>query len=270
MDGILNVDKPYGLTSMDVVRRLKRASGVKRVGHGGTLDPIATGVIPICFGQATRLMEYLVDGTKDYRAVVELGVETDTYDALGQVVSNQNASHVTLADVSDALESYTGVIQQVPPMYSALKQQGKRLYDLARAGIEVAREPRTVEVFEITVLDWSPPQVTLEATCGRGFYVRSLAHDLGSSLGCGGHLKSLTRLRSGPFKVADALSVSDAEEILAGNGQAGVPARPRRRASQHAGGGRRTACRRVDQAWQAASRHPWVPSVRPQRELSGV
>ena len=209
--GILNLDKPYGMGSMDVVRRIKRASGLKRVGHGGTLDPIATGVIPVCIGQATRIMEYLVSGTKEYRAEVELGTETDTYDAQGQVTGRQDPSHVTLDEITESLGQFHGVIQQVPPMYSALKQKGKRLYELARAGIEVEREPRRVEVFKIEVQEWSPPVVTLEVRCGRGFYMRSLAYDLGRALGCGAHLKGLVRLRTGPFKITAALSLDDAE-----------------------------------------------------------
>ena len=215
ISGILNIGKPYGMTSMDVVRRIKRASGVKRVGHGGTLDPVATGVLAVCMGQATRVMEYLVDGTKDYRAVIELGVTTDTYDALGEITGTVNPSAVTPAELEAALEQFRGVIQQVPPMYSALKRQGKRLYELARAGVEVEREPRKVETFKVNMVDWTPPSVTVEVSCGRGFYMRSLASDLGGILGCGGHLKALARLRSGPFRVTDALDLSDAEQHFA-------------------------------------------------------
>ena len=215
VDGILNIDKPYGMTSMEVVRRLKRGSGAKRVGHGGALDPVATGVVLICFGQATRVMEYLVASTKDYRAVIELGVTTDTYDALGQVTARKDPLCLTLADIEQALESFKGVIDQIPPMYSALKRQGKRLYELARAGIEVEREPRRVEVHSIELLDWSPPLVTLEVSCGRGLYMRSIAHDLGQVLGCGGHIKNLVRLRSGPFQILDALNLSDSERRCA-------------------------------------------------------
>ncbi len=133
IDGMLNVDKPEGITSMDVLRRIKRASGQRRVGHGGTLDPFATGVIPVCFGQATRMMEYLIDGTRVYRAVIELGVETDTYDSQGAVTSRADASGITRQDLEAALASFMGVIEQVPPMYRALKREGKRLYELARA-----------------------------------------------------------------------------------------------------------------------------------------
>ena len=212
--GILAIDKPVGITSMDVVRRMKRASRHRRVGHGGTLDPIAGGVVPVCFGQATRVMEYLVDSTKDYRASVELGAETDTYDALGEVTARHDAAQITLEQVEASLQSFKGTIQQVPPMYSALKRKGKRLYDLARAGVQVELEPRQVEVLSLQVVDWSAPVVTLEVRCGRGFYVRSLAYDLGRALGCGGHLKALVRNRTGPFKVSDALSLNEAERRI--------------------------------------------------------
>jgi tRNA pseudouridine55 synthase len=217
VDGILNLDKPYGMTSMDVVRRIKRASRAKRVGHGGTLDPVATGVIPICFGRATRIMEYLVSGTKDYGAVVEFGATTDTYDAMGKVTARSDASHLTAGEIEGALQSFKGEIDQVPPMFSALKQKGKRLYDLARAGIEVEREPRRVEVLSIELADWSYPLAKIEVRCGRGFYMRSLAHDLGQALGCGAHLKNLVRQRSGPFELSSASSLEDAEQLFADN-----------------------------------------------------
>lgn len=215
VDGLLNVNKPYGLTSTEVVRRLKRSSGVKRVGHGGTLDPMATGVVPVCFGQGTRVVEYLVEGGKEYRGIVQLGTVTDTYDAMGSVVETKDASAVSLEDVTRAVDHFKGVIEQVPPMYSALKVQGKRLYELARAGIEVERKPRSVEVHEIDVIDWSPPAVTLNVECGRGLYMRSLAHDLGSEIGSGGHLKELVRTRSGPFHIADSLDLETAEQMAA-------------------------------------------------------
>ena len=211
LDGMINVNKPAGMTSMDVVRRIKRASRQKRVGHGGTLDPFASGVIPICLGQATRMMEYLIEGTRTYRAVVELGVETDTYDIEGAVTGKGDASGVTLRDIEAAAASFKGNIEQVPPMYSALKRQGRRLYELAREGIEVERKPRHVEVMSIEVLGWSPPLVDLQVHCGRGFYMRSLAYDLGKYLGCGGHLRNLVRLGSGAFHVSDAVALEEAE-----------------------------------------------------------
>ena len=212
-NALLVVDKPVGITSMEVVRRLKRASGQKRVGHGGTLDPIATGVVPVCFGQATRVMEYLIDGSKEYLGVVELGIETDTYDSMGKVASEGDPSSLTVETIEATLESFRGKIQQVPPMYSALKRKGKRLYDLARAGIKVDRPPRDVEIYRLDLLDWSPPLVTLDVECSRGVYVRSLAHDLGRALGCGGHLKGLQRRRAGPFSIEQAMSLTDAEQL---------------------------------------------------------
>ena len=215
IDGILNIDKPYGMTSMDVVRRIKRASGQRRVGHGGTLDPIATGVIPVCLGVATRLMEDVVGGAKSYLASIELGVATDTYDALGEVTERGDSCQVTLADIEGALAPFAGDILQVPPMYSALKRNGKRLYDLARAGIEIEREARAVSVHAVTLIDWKRPVVTVQIDCGKGFYVRSLAHDVGQALGCGGHLKALSRLRSGALTIEDALPLDEAEERFA-------------------------------------------------------
>lgn len=214
IDGLLVVDKPSGITSMDVVRRVKRASGLKKVGHGGTLDPIATGVIPVCLGQATRMMEYLVDGGKEYRGIVELGVQTDTYDAAGQVVATSDASGVTVEQIEHALEGFRGTIAQVPPMYSALKKEGKRLYDLARAGIEVEREPREVVVDHISLESYEPPLATVIVRCGRGFYMRSLSYDLGQVLGVGGNLKGLVRLRSGHFQLENALSLDAVEEMF--------------------------------------------------------
>ncbi len=216
--GILNIDKPYGMTSMDVVRTIKRISRQKRVGHGGTLDPFATGVVLVCIGQATRMMEHLVNGVKEYRAQVELGVETDTYDVLGTVTSRQDPSGVTQDDVEAVLDSFKGKIKQVPPMYSALKKEGKRLYDLARAGIEVEREARDVEVHSINVLDWTPPLVTVDVTCGRGFYMRSLAFDVGRKLGVGAHLRKLERRRSGAFDVSNAIQLDDAESLYEADG----------------------------------------------------
>lgn len=214
VDGILNIDKPYGITSMELVRTIKRASRLKRVGHGGTLDPIATGVVAVCLGQATRFMEYIVDGTKEYEAVIELGATTDTYDAMGEVTGRRDSASVTLADVERALASFRGVIDQVPPMYSALKRQGKRLYELARAGIEVERQPRRVEIHSVELVEWAPPLVTARVGCGRGFYMRSLAYDLGELLGCGGHLKNLVRLRSGIFKLSDSTPLADAARMF--------------------------------------------------------
>ena len=208
-DGILVLDKPKNVTSMEMVRLAKRVTRVKRVGHAGTLDPIATGVLPICFGQATRLMEFMVDGRKIYKAEFTLGAATDTYDADGTQTHTGDASSVTREDVEAKLGDFLGAILQRPPMYSALKHEGQRLYELARAGVEVEREAREVVVHDIELLDWAPPKLTLRVECGRGFYMRTLADDLGESLGCYAHLSELERARSGEFSIEDSVSAEE-------------------------------------------------------------
>ena len=210
-DGILVLNKPKDATSMDIVRLAKRVSRVKRVGHAGTLDPIASGVLPICFGQATRLMEYLVDGTKVYRAEFTLGAATDTYDAYGAQMHTGDASSITRDQVEAALPAFTGPILQQPPMFSALKHEGKRLYELARAGVEVEREAREVTVYGLTLLEWTPPTLGVEVQCGRGFYMRTFAHDLGLALGCYAYLSELTRVRAAAFTLEDAMSPAELE-----------------------------------------------------------
>ena len=211
--GILNINKPPGPTSMDMVRLVKRLTRERKVGHGGTLDPVADGVLPICLGQATRMMDHLIESTKVYLTQVVLGVATDTFDTAGTVVRTEDPSGVTLPAVEKALEAFRGHINQVPPMYSALKKGGTRLYNLARAGVEVPRAPRQVQVLRLELKDWDPPIITLEVECGRGVYIRALAHDLGEALGCGAHLKALTRLRTGPFSLEEAISPAQLEEV---------------------------------------------------------
>ena len=210
--GLLNLNKPGGPTSMDMVRRIKRLTGVRKTGHGGTLDPIASGVLPICLGQATRLMSYLVDSTKVYEARLRLGVATDTLDSTGAVTETADPSGVTREVFERAMGEFRGPLLQVPPMYSALKKGGERLYELARAGVDVVREPRPVEVMRLELKEWAPPEATIEVECGRGLYVRSLAHDLGQALGCGAHLTGLVRLRTGPFSLEDAVTLEQLEE----------------------------------------------------------
>ncbi len=207
MNGILNLNKPSGPTSFDMVRLVKRLTRMERVGHGGTLDPTASGVLPILFGQATRVGEFLLSSTKSYRARVRLGVETDTYDTEGRTVAEADPSGITLADIRLALAPFRGTISQTPPMYSALKHEGKPLYRLAREGKQVGRQPREVQIHRLEAVDWAPPEVTLEIDCGHGMYVRSLAHDLGQALGCGAHLAALERTRVGNFTLEDSVSV---------------------------------------------------------------
>lgn len=219
INGFLNLYKPAGITSMEAVRRVKRLAGPRqKVGHGGTMDPMARGVLPICFGQATRLMEYVVGGRKRYIMEVEMGVTTSTYDAEGEVVKTGDVTGLTREAVERVAQTFVGPINQTPPMYSAVKVNGQRLYKLARAGIEVEREARPVEIFAISLVEWSMPKVVMEVECGRGVYMRSLAHDMGELLGCGGHVSALERSYCGGFEAADAVTLEALEEAAAGPG----------------------------------------------------
>jgi tRNA pseudouridine55 synthase len=209
-DGILNLDKPRGPTSHDIVDRVRTLTGIRRVGHAGTLDPLASGVLLVCIGRATRVSQYLMAGQKVYRARLRLGVATDTYDAEGQVVAEAPVD-VSRAQVDTALARFRGTITQVPPMYSALKHEGMPLHRLARRGVEVEglslRKARQVEILGLELTAWEPPECTLEVTCSRGTYVRALAHDLGQALGCGAHLTGLVRLASGDFRLEEAVTL---------------------------------------------------------------
>jgi tRNA pseudouridine55 synthase len=205
--GFLNVNKPQGMTSHDVVAKVRRGIDVKKAGHAGTLDPMATGVLVLCVGAATRLSEYVMQSTKRYQARVHLGVTTDTYDAEGVVQRERDAAAIRLEDVARELPAFLGSIEQVPPMYSAIKRGGRKLYELARAGLTVEREARSVTIEQLEILDWSPPQFTLDVTCSAGTYIRSLAHDLGEALGVGAHLTGLVRVASGNFTLDHAVSL---------------------------------------------------------------
>jgi tRNA pseudouridine55 synthase len=214
LDGILNINKPQNKTSFSIVAMVKRLSGERRVGHAGTLDPAATGVLPVCLGRGTRVTEFLLDATKTYRAQIELGTATDTYDASGQITQQGDSSGINQRQLESALDLFRGSIQQTPPMYSAVKHRGQPLYQLARAGITVERKTRLAKVHQLELINWQPPVVTIEVECGKGTYIRSLAHDLGQALGCGAHLKSLVRTRCGLFAIEDALPTSQLEEAF--------------------------------------------------------
>lgn len=203
-EGILNIDKPGGITSHDVVNRVRRVGGLRRVGHAGTLDPLATGVLLLCLGRAARLVEYLVGQPKTYETVIRLGQSTDTYDADGQVLV-ERPCHITGADISDALPQFRGPIWQTPPIYSAIKKDGQPLYKLARQGVDVVAPPREVTIYKVEVAAVNLPFVTLVITCSSGTYIRSLAHDLGEVLGCGGHVAALRRTAVGNFTVNTAV-----------------------------------------------------------------
>jgi len=216
MDGILVLDKPRGWTSHDVVARVRQLTQIKRVGHTGTLDPLATGVLIVCLGQATRVVEYMVGHDKRYTATVRLGIETDSYDAQGQVVARRPVD-VTESALRESLKAFVGDLRQVPPMFSAIKQAGVKLYDLARKGIEVEREPRNMTIHSIDLIGFDPPDATIDVRCSAGTYIRSLAHDLGRRLGCGAHLSMLTRTAAGDFTLAQAVSL-EAFEAAAADG----------------------------------------------------
>jgi tRNA pseudouridine55 synthase len=208
LHGFLNIDKPAGMTSHDVVARVRRLAGQKRVGHGGTLDPLATGVLPVALGGATRLVDYLVEDRKRYRADARLGVTTTTDDAEGEVVAEQPVPPLGHAAIQAAIAPFIGTIQQIPPMYSAIQVGGQRMYDLARRGEIVELVARTVTIDEIRIIDWQPPVLTLDVVCGKGTYIRALARDLGAALGCGAHLAALRRTGVGPLRIDAAVPLA--------------------------------------------------------------
>jgi len=207
--GLLVVDKPTGATSFDMVALLRRRLGVRRIGHTGTLDPAAVGVLPLLIGEATKLVPYLLDEDKEYVATIRLGVTTDSQDLTGTVLSTAAVPPLTREGLAAATRPFVGRIHQVPPMFSALHHEGRRLYELAREGIEVPREPREVLVHDIVVEAVTDVTVTLRIVCGPGTYVRTLAADLGAALGCGGAIERLVRTRVGPFDRARALAAAD-------------------------------------------------------------
>ena len=211
MHGILLIDKASGMTSHDVVRRLRRLLGTRRIGHTGTLDPMATGVLPIAVGEGTRLVEFLMEGDKEYRATLRLGQSTTTQDAEGEVLEERSWQAVDDLALAAAVADLQGEILQLPPMYSALKRDGVALHRLARQGLEVEREPRPVTIYRLEVLRVALPEVEIVVHCSKGTYVRTLAHDLGQALGCGAHLSALRRTRSGPFRIEDCLPLETLE-----------------------------------------------------------
>jgi tRNA pseudouridine55 synthase len=216
MQGFLNLNKLYGWTSHDCVAKTRKLLRLKRVGHAGTLDPAATGVLPIALGKATRLLQYL-PGEKAYKATIRLGVRTTTDDLQGEIITSQPYPDLNIEVVKVALKQFVGKIEQVPPMYSAIQVQGKRLYDLARKGETVEVPIRTVEIFQIEILDWREgefPEIDVAIACGAGTYIRSIARDLGTALGTGGTLAALTRTESSGFHLAHSLTLTDLEAQL--------------------------------------------------------
>lgn len=209
VNGVLLVDKPAGCTSHDVVARVRRTFGIRKVGHGGTLDPLATGLLILLLGRGTKLSQRIMAGDKTYEGALHLGVLTDSQDGDGKVIEERDAGQVTLDALREQMSTFLGDQMQTPPMLSAIKQGGVPLYKLARKGKVVEREARLIHIFEFSLLDYTPPMVSFRLRCTKGTYVRTIAADLGEQLGCGAHMASLRRTASGAFRIEDALSLDD-------------------------------------------------------------
>ena len=207
MNGIVIIDKPQGWTSQDVVSKLRGVLHTKRIGHGGTLDPMATGVLPVFVGRGTRAVEFFEHAEKCYETVLRFGITTDTEDITGTVLEEKPVS-VTRQQLEDTLEHFRGEIQQVPPMYSALKINGQKLCDLARKGKEVERKPRTITIFQLQLLDFTSDTATLRVACSKGTYIRTLCKDIGQALGCGGCMESLRRVQAGAYTIEEAIPLA--------------------------------------------------------------
>ena len=208
MNGIVIVDKPQGWTSQDVTARLRRVFSTRRIGHGGTLDPMATGVLPVFVGRGTRGVEFFEHAEKTYETLLRLGITTDTEDITGTVLTEREAA-VTASQVEEALEQFRGDILQVPPMYSALKVNGQKLYDLARKGKEVERQPRPITIHELTLLGMEAEGIRLRVRCSKGTYIRTLCKDIGQALGCGGCMAELRRVSAGEYTIAEAVPLQE-------------------------------------------------------------
>ncbi|MCB2288350.1 tRNA pseudouridine(55) synthase TruB [Clostridium sp. CS001] len=208
MNGIINIYKPTGITSFDVVRMVRKISNVKKVGHAGTLDPEASGVLPVCIGKATKAIDYIMGDFKIYETELKLGVITDTYDKEGKILkeSDVNSSE---EEIIQAINSFVGEIKQVPPMYSALKVNGKKLYELARAGIEIERQARPITIYQIDISSINIPFVKFKVKCSKGTYIRSLCYDIGELLNCGGMMWNLQRIATGQFHLEDTINIED-------------------------------------------------------------
>lgn len=215
MNGVINIYKNTGMTSFDVVAMVRRVAKMKKVGHTGTLDPAASGVLPVCLGKATKIIDYIMENKKVYRVNLKLGMVTDTYDLEGEVLREKDASHITKYEILNCINSFVGTIDQVPPMYSALKQNGVRLYELARQGIEVHREARKVTIYSIeNIKIESNDNIQMDVCCSKGTYIRSLCYDIGEKLNVGATMTALERIQNGPFTKEEAINIEDLTEEL--------------------------------------------------------
>ncbi len=212
-NGLLNLNKPVGPTSFQMIARLRRLTGVRKMGHAGTLDPLASGVLPICVGKAVRLSEYFMSVDKVYQAEITFGVRTSTDDAEGEVISRETVNF-SREQVAEALTFFVGAQEQVPPQFAAIKVAGKPMYQLARRGQVVEARPRPIHIERLTLLDWQSPRAQVEVACSKGTYIRALARDLGERLGCGAHLSALTRMRCGSFALSDSITLATLEQSV--------------------------------------------------------
>jgi len=208
MQGIINLYKPKGISSFGAVAQIRKLTGIKKVGHTGTLDPMASGILPVCIGSCTKFSDYIMSGEKTYTAVLKLGVTTDTYDEEGTVLEEKDV-FISEAEAEGAVLSFVGVQHQLPPMYSAIKKDGRKLYDLARQGIEVERDKRRIEIFSLEILNINLPYIKFVVHCSKGTYIRSLCKDIGDKLGCGGIMSDLERTENGFFKKEDSVNLKD-------------------------------------------------------------
>lgn len=214
INGILILDKPTGMSSNHALQRVKRMFGARKAGHTGSLDPLATGLLPICLGEATKFSQFLLDADKRYQTTAQLGVRTDSSDADGKVVETKPCEHITVTDVEAQLPQFRGLISQVPSMFSALKHQGQPLYKLARAGKTVAVKPRQVTIHNLELLSFKHSQVRMDISCTKGTYIRSIVEDLGLALDCGAHVAQLRRLQAGPFVAEQMVTLEDLQGII--------------------------------------------------------
>jgi tRNA pseudouridine55 synthase len=211
--GILLLDKRLSVSSNRALQEVKRLFNANKAGHTGSLDPLATGLLPLCFGEATKVSAMMLDDNKRYQVVVKLGVMTDTGDSEGKVIEEKPVSELSLEEIEDCLQCFNGEIDQVPPMYSALKHNGRKLYELAREGKIIERKARKISIFELKLLNKTPDSLTLNVFCSKGTYIRSLAEDIGHKLGCGGTVIELRRMQSGQFKIEDALTIEQLQKM---------------------------------------------------------
>lgn len=207
MQGIINLYKPVGISSFGAVAKVRSLTGIKKIGHTGTLDPLASGILPICIGNSTKFVDYIMLGEKKYKTLLKLGVTTDTYDEEGTILEEKEVSF-SEDDLINVIKSFIGVSYQIPPMYSAIKKNGKKLYELARQGIEIEREGRKIEIFNIEILEINMPYATFIVHCSKGTYIRSLCSDIGEKLNCGGIMSGLERIENGLFKKEDSIDLS--------------------------------------------------------------